>query len=137
MAVNERAQRALLTTIDAVAGSASAVVVVLLAIGEPVGGSEPTLVAGLRAVAALVFVCFCPGWVVIRLGGFGLHSMTLVGAFVVSVTIAILTSFLLATAIGWEWRAAGIGLAAVTTVGAAILLVRSSISVREVDGAAR
>ena len=135
MAVTAPTPRVLLTTIDAVAGTAAAVLVVLLLVGEPADGGEPAIVAGVRAISALLVVCFCPGWIMLRLTGFGLHSMTLVAAFLASVTCAILISFLLSTVIGWEWRVAGVALAGVTALGAVVLFARGPVLTRTMGGA--
>lgn len=90
--------------------------------------------SAVRAVVALVFVLFVPGWTAVRLAGFELHSLTFVAAFVFSVTMMIITSFLMATVFGWPWRAAGFGWVVVSVVGLSTAIRRERLGPRSMHG---
>lgn len=80
---------------------------------------------GVRAVVALLFVTFVPGWTALRLAGFGLHSMTFVGAFVLSITVMIAISVPMSTLLGWPWRTAGLGCVSACVVGLVVAMRRT------------
>lgn len=61
-----------------------------------------------RSVVALVFVTWVPGWSVVRIATLPITVLMVVGAFVFSLSLMIITSFLLATRLDWAWAPAAV-----------------------------
>ena len=70
-----------------------------------------------RPAWAAAFVLFVPGWTLLRLAGVPLSSLTLLGAFGLSVVAMTLTSFALVTRFDWTWRPTAVGWAVACTLG--------------------
>lgn len=96
--------------VDATATVLAFAVGLLVLVGEP---------SSFRPAAAVAFVLFVPGWVMIRLARVPVTSLAVLGAFVLSVVAMTFTSFALVTRLGWTWRPAAVA----WTFGCAVALV--------------
>lgn len=79
-----------------------------------------------RPVVALLFITWVPGWSFVRIAAVPVTTLTAVGAFVFSLSIMILTSFVLATRLDWAWRLTAVLWATLCASLLAVVLRRRS-----------
>ena len=70
-----------------------------------------------RPVLALVFVLAVPGWTVLRVIGVPFGPLTPALAFVISVAIAVATSMVAVSWLGWAWKESAIMWAGLSLMG--------------------